>query len=805
MGLIDKNSESYIADIAFQETLDLLEWPRLCEQLASFASSSVGRKKCLHSSIPNNFETSHQYLAETLEIGSLDEEIEGGISFHGINDLEDIILRCSKGGVLTGIQLLEVAETLRAARRLRRQIEQPEIRPHISSLVSNFVTLPDLQRRIEFMLEEGGRVADRSSQQLFELRQKASRLSVERKECLKEVVRRHHAVLQTTVLAERFSRPVMALKAGALDQISGTVHDTSASGNTVYIEPQIVIPLGNRISKIQDQILVEEQRILSDLSSQVGKNFEELEHLSQALPKLDFALARARYGKWIGGIAPSIKNEPESDFLIQEFRHPLLVWQEHYEDGEPVVPISFEISSSVMSVIITGPNTGGKTVTLKSIGLAILMAKFGLLLPSIGEPSLPWCHKVLADIGDEQSLQQNLSTFSGHIVRIRRILKTISTEPGPIVVLLDELGAGTDPTEGTALAHALLMTFADRARLTVATTHFGELKTLKYNDTRFENASVGFNSDTICPTYHLQWGIPGRSNALAIANRLGLDDSVIGHAKQLMRVNGTENVNSIIEGLEKQRERQQEAAEDAAALLARTELLHEELISRWEKERQQSEKFQERGKKKLEISILEGQKEVKSLIRRLRDRSADGEIARTVGQRLKRIEAVHFQDKTNKDKINWFPKVGDRVRLISIGKSGEVVSVSDDGMQLTVMCGVFRSTVDLSAVESLDGKKPSFTKPLFNVKANLSLGGNSNIRTKRNTVDVRGLRVHEAEAVIEEKFRNTLGPVWVIHGIGTGRLKKGLTEWLKNLDYVEKITMAEKYDGGAGCSVVWLR
>ena len=240
------------------------------------------------------------------------------------------------------------------------------------------------------------------------------------------------------------------------------------------------------------------------------------------------------------------------------------------------------------------------------------MAKAGMLLPCNGSPRLPWCKNILADIGDEQSLQQNLSTFSGHILRISRILDAIDSFPGTTLVLLDEVGAGTDPSEGTALAMALLKIMADRARLTIATTHFGELKALKYSDSRFENASVSFDSETIKPTFHLQWGIPGRSNAIEISKRLGLDEQVIKSAQKFINPESVDNVNQVIQGLEKQRERQQSAAEDAAALLAKTELLHEELLDSWQKQRQQTESLMnkegsnwshqfEKVKKKLDI------------------------------------------------------------------------------------------------------------------------------------------------------------------------------------------------------------
>ena len=426
-------------------------------------------------------------------------------------------------------------------------------------------------------------------------------------------------------------------------------------------------------------------------------------------------------------------------------------------------------------------------------------------LPCTGTPSLPWCAQVLADIGDEQSLQQSLSTFSGHVKRIARILTALSEGPSPALVLLDEVGAGTDPSEGTALATALLRSLADRARLTIATTHFGELKALKYSDNRFENASVAFDSETLSPTYQLLWGIPGRSNALAIATRLGLDPQVIDQAQGLLSPEADGDVNAVIRGLEEQRQRQQSAAEDAAALLARTELLHEELFGRWERQRQQSSEQQERGRQRLETSIRDGQKEVRRLIRRLRDNKADGETARQAGQRLRRLEADHRPAPERRRHPDWRPQVGDLIRLLALGKAAEVLSISDDGLQLTVRCGVMRTTVELAGVESLDGRKPAAPQTTVQVKARSVAGRGADVRTSRNTLDVRGMRVHEAEAAVEELLRGATGPLWVIHGIGTGKLKRGLRQWLETVPYVERVADADQGDGGQGCSVIYPR
>ncbi len=799
------------------ETLELLEWPRLADHVAGFAGTEAGRRHCQALPLPATPADSRRLLAETTELLALDGLIEGGLSFQGVADIRATVVLCAKGGCAGGEELLALAATLAAARRLRRQIDDPVLRPVCTELVSELRTLPDLEQRLHFCLEEGGRVADRASAELAGLRRRLQAALAERRERLQELLRRYAPMLQDTVISERSGRPVLAVKAGAAAQVKGLVHDSSASGQTVYIEPQAVIALGNRLRELQGEERELERQVLLELSGLVGEEAEALQELERILVRLDAALARARYGAWLGAVRPELDDAPEAPFELRELCHPLLLWQQRRAGGAPVVPVTVRVAPQLRVVAITGPNTGGKTVTLKSVGLAALMARAGLFLPCSGTARLPWCGQVLADIGDEQSLQQNLSTFSGHIRRIARILAALPAAAAPAgagasLVLLDEVGAGTDPTEGAALAAALLRHLADRARLTIATTHFGELKALKYADARFENASVAFDEQTLSPTYRLQWGIPGRSNALAIATRLGLDAQVVQAASEQLRPGGSGEVNQVIEGLERQRQQQQEAAEAAAALLARTELLHEELLSRWQQQKEQSAEIQEQRRRELEHSIREGQGEVRRLIRRLRQGGRSGgreaaETARVTGQRLKRLQQEHSPQPQRIDHGGWRPAVGDRVRLLALGKAAQVLAISEDGLELTVRCGVLRTTVDLAAIEGLNGEKATPPpQPQVQVRSRRNPASRGpDVRTEANTVDVRGLRVHEAEAAVEERLRGANGPVWVIHGIGTGKLKRGLRDWLATIPYVERVSDAEKGDGGPGCSVVYVK
>ncbi len=803
--------------------MELLGWPELCQHLAGFASTTMGRQVLLGLSLPGDPSRSQRLQQETRELLERDQQLEGGLDFRGVVDLKPLVGRCRKGGIGTGEALLGVAATMAVVQKLRRQINDPHRQPVTTACLAQLQGLHQLERRLNHCLEEGGYVADRASPALGVVRRQLGALRLELRQQLHGLLRRHQAVLQDTVISSRHGRAVVALKAGALDQLPGLVHDSSTSGNTLFVEPRTLVPLGNRIRDLEAQERQEEEQVLRQLSQLVADDAQPLLDICAALLRLDMALARGRYGAAMGGVQPDFPgNGPKADetgviqepILLRQLRHPLLVWQQR-AGGADVVPVDVQVAPHQRVVAITGPNTGGKTVVLKSLGLALLMARAGLPVLCAGPARLPWADLVLADIGDEQSLQQNLSTFSGHIKRLARILQAVEASPTASingVVLLDELGAGTDPDEGSALAIALLRHMADRVRLTMATTHCSALKALKYEDDRFENASVAFDEATMSPTYHLQWGIPGRSNALAIAQRLGLHPSVLRQARALLKPQQVGEVSSIISGLEQQRRQQEVAAAAAAALLARTEQLHAQVLSHWQRQRNEIAQQQQQRQQQLEDSIHVAQQEVARIIRTLRQGAPDGEQARRAGQRLKALKQLqHPQGAAPADprrplphQQGWSPHMGMRVRLRRLGKVAEVLDVKDEGQTLELRCGPMRLQTPVEEVESLKGEEARQPSPV-QVTHHQPLPPGPEVRCTANTIDLRGLRLHEAESAVAYHLSRANGPVWVIHGIGTGRLKRGLWDWLKNTDQVERFHDAEPGDGGMGCTVVWPR
>jgi DNA mismatch repair protein MutS2 len=498
-----------------EETLALLEWPRLCQHVSTFAATKLGMIAARHLVIPVTQADCLTLLAQTQEVYKLENQLTGGLSFDGINDIGEALDRADRAGILTGKELLAVATTVAGVRNLRRVIDDQPDCPTLAALISDLRTYPELEQEIYHCIDDHGDVTDRASPKLAGIREQLRRLRDQVQEKLQRLLQRHLNAIQDTLITQRDGRFVIPVKVTHKDVIPGIVHDTSVSGATLYIEPQSTVNFNNQLRQLQRQEERESEAVRQALSAKIAAVKPDLEILLAIATTLDLATARARYSLWLGANPPRFE---DGSITLRQLRHPLLVWQLRHEQGRPVVPINALVPPHIRVVAITGPNTGGKTVTLKTLGLAILMAKAGLFVPAKEPVELPWFDQVLADIGDEQSIEQSLSTFSGHIRRIVRILAAMqpvtepdqdsdaNPEPSPVrtsLVLLDEVGAGTDPAEGSALATSLLQYLADHARLTVATTHFGELKALKYQDPRFENASVEFDDLTLSPTYRL--------------------------------------------------------------------------------------------------------------------------------------------------------------------------------------------------------------------------------------------------------------------------------------------------------------
>ncbi len=809
------------------ETLNLLEWPRLCQHLSTFAATKLGAIAARQLAIPASPAQTQRLLAQTREVYELEAQPTTTLKFNGIEDIGPSLNRVSRQGVLSGQELLDLATTLYATRQLRRTIDaqEDEVLPTLQALVSELRTFPELEQAIRHCIDDRAQVTDRANPKLLGIREQLRQTRDRIQRTLQRLMQRHSGAMQEAVITQRGDRFVLPIKASQKDAVPGIVHDASTSGVTLYVEPQSIVPLGNQLRQLLRREEAEEEKVRRVLSEQVAEVLEELEALLAIVTVLDLATARARYSYWLGGNFPRLVQRPQDSetegdqrggdlnnrVLLRQLRHPLLVWQAQHEEGAPVVPIDVTIDPRTRVVAITGPNTGGKTVTLKTIGLAALMAKVGLFVPAREPVEIPWFDQVLADIGDEQSIEQSLSTFSGHIRRIVRVLEALQPSDSPDVanalVLLDEVGAGTDPSEGSALAIALLKNLAEHANLTVATTHFGELKALKYQDDRFENASVEFDDQTLSPTYRLLWGIPGRSNALTIARRLGLGDQVVEQARNLVGAAGTDDVNEVIAGLEAQRREQESRSQEANALLKRTETLHAELARKAQSLREREQALKQEQEQQVQAAIAQAKGEIAGVIRRLQKGKATAQDAQTATEKINTIAEKKLPAKAAKPKPGFKPQPGDRVRIARLGQTAEVITAADGDGELAVRFGLMKMTVSLADIESLQGEKAEMPErrksapPPAPPKADVPA-----VRTSKNTIDIRGSRVADAEITLDRYIAAAgPGPIWVIHGHGTGKLRLGVQEFLKRHPQVERFEAAEKADGGTGVTVAYIQ
>jgi DNA mismatch repair protein MutS2 len=411
------------------ETLDLLEWYRLCHHLATFAATTLGAIASTNLEIPTSQSVSEQLLAQTKEVYQLESRLSTGLSFDGIQDISNSIERAEIRGILDGDELLAIATTLAGARNLRRVIDNQEDLPVLTQLVADLRTYPELEQEIHRCIDERGEVADRASQKLGEIRDGLRQLRSQINQKLHNILQAKSNAVQEQLITQRGDRYVIPVKASHKDVIPGIVHDTSTSGVTLYVEPNSVVPMGNQLRQTLKREQAEEEAVRRALTEQVAAVTPDLERLLAIVTTLDLAATRSRYSYWLKANPPRFINREEQEIItLRQLRHPLLVWQEQHEQGHAVVPVDLLVSPHVRVVTITGPNTGGKTVTLKTLGLAALMAKVGLFIPAREPVEIPWFDQILADIGDEQSLQQSLSTFSGHIRRISRILNSLEND-----------------------------------------------------------------------------------------------------------------------------------------------------------------------------------------------------------------------------------------------------------------------------------------------------------------------------------------------------------------------------------------
>ncbi|MFY2249959.1 endonuclease MutS2 [Priestia megaterium] len=777
----------------------VLEFNKVKEQLQKKVASSLGREKVANLIPSTQYEEVVKWQEATDEATTV-LRLRGNVPLGGIFDVRPSVKRAEIGGTLSSNELLDVASTIYAARQVKQFIEQvvededlqlPIIIEHIEKLMP----LPEVEQTIKMSIDENGTVLDGASDQLRGIRQKLRSTESRIREKLESLIRSSSAqkMLSDAIVTIRNERFVIPVKQEYRSAYGGIVHDQSSSGATLFIEPQAIVTLNNELQEAKVKEKQEIERILIALTVQVAEVANELRQNVYLLGELDFMFAKGRYSHELKASKPKMNDR--GYIKLVKAKHPLIA-------QEDVVANDIELGDQYTSIVITGPNTGGKTVTLKTLGLFTLMAQAGLQIPALDGSEMAVFKHVFADIGDEQSIEQSLSTFSSHMVNIVDILQKVDHES---LVLFDELGAGTDPQEGAALAISILDQVYERGARVVATTHYPELKAYGYNREGVVNASVEFDIETLSPTYKLLIGVPGRSNAFEISKRLGLSAEVIEHAKGYIG-SETNKVENMIASLEDSRRQSEHELEEAEQLRKEAQKLHKELQSQIIEFNEKRDKLYEKAEEKAQATVQAASEEAEKIISDLRKMSQKNHALvkeHELIEARKRLEdAVPTLEKSKKKpavpkKQERTLQAGDEVKVLSWGQKGTLVErVSNNEWQ--VQMGIMKMKVKEKDLEYISSPKPVETKPLATVK-----GKDYHVNLE---LDLRGERYENAlirvEKYIDDALLANYPRVSIIHGKGTGALRKGVQEYLKNHRSVKNIRFGEASEGGSGVTVV---
>jgi DNA mismatch repair protein MutS2 len=786
--------------------LSTLEYPKILRALATHTAFSAGEEAALALE-PTSDPTEIQHRLETTsEARSLLED-RPGTTIGGAHDVRSLAAAAERGVVLPPADLLDVRDTLLAGRTLHRTLSRLEsLFPRLARIASRIRPCQDIIEDISRCIDERGAVRDGASPELARIRREVDIAHARIQEKLQNIIssQRTAPYLQEPIITRREGRYVIPLKAQFKDRIPGVVHDRSASGVTLFIEPLSAVDLNNAWRELQLEEEQEVQRILAQLSDQVGAHAEDIARTVEALAELDLAFAKARYAETIDASRPEIvafanrtDGHPGSTVRLLGARHPLL-------DPRNVVPIDVDLDDQTHVLVITGPNTGGKTVSLKTVGLLTLMAQAGLHIPVEPGSAISPFEGVYADIGDEQSIEQSLSTFSSHVTNIISFLDQADAHS---MVLLDELGAGTDPAEGSALARSLLEHFRRRGSTTFVATHYPELKTYAQLTPGVRNASVEFDAETLSPTYRLTIGLPGRSNALTIARRLRMPEEIVEEAREMISPEDlrTQDMLDDIHRLRVDMARERDEAHTArtGATEAARELRGR--LAAIEDERQQ---VLRQARREAEETLEELRSEVRQLRGRLRAAAAPVEAVSAVEEQLESLEAHLPQAEPLQppplpdaaqaldEELQRPIQVGDTVWVRPLNAKGEVLKV-DDG-EAEVQVGRARTQVSLSALELRRAEEPQPVPSGVPINA-------SAVASPGTSIDLRGTTVDETlqqlDRYLDQAMRAGLPQVRIIHGKGTGALRRAVRHFLADHPLVSDYETADPREGGEGVTI----
>ena len=780
-----------------KQAIQILEFNKIKQTVDSLCACSLGQKRVEYLS-PSIDEKQVEY-----SLNQSDEALKiilalGEASLGGVTDITEAIKRAKISAMLSAQELLGISRLLYAVSQLKTFSERlNEIKvdaPIFSSQVNSLVSLNSLQTAINDCIDETGYILDSASSELRNIRRSIQSTEARIKEKLNHVVSERRNKLTDGIVTIRNERYVVPVRAEAKNTFGGTVHDQSSSGNTYFIEPKEVVDLNNKLQEHHVEERREIERILRALTEEVKKFVDALAVNVEVLGEIDFMFAKGKYARLINGTRP--KMNTKGIIRLVAARHPLI-------DQKVVVPNDIELGDEYTTIVITGPNTGGKTVTLKTVGLLTLMAQAGLLIPAHETSQLAIFDHVFADIGDEQSIEQSLSTFSSHMTNIVRIMERLTVNS---LILFDELGAGTDPKEGASLAISILDYVKVRGARTIATSHYPELKAYAYENDDVINASVEFNIETLSPTYRLLVGVPGRSNAFEISKRLGLKEAILTTARAYVETERTEMTDLITKledrGLELDHEIQLLQKQNQEVEEMRLD--YERKIAKFEAER---ERVLEEIKKEAFENIRQAKEEAEQIVADLRQAKKmadlsikDHELTEKLTS-LKKSEAKQAEQFKRKARNKAPLKAGDEVMVLSLNRQGELIEKTKNGDWM-VQLGMMKVNIkeeDLEYLRQSVKKKDS---------------GKGKMIHKRNTnvgiqLDLRGERYEDAMLRLDKYMDEVLlagyQTVTIIHGHGTGALRQGVHKYLKKNKHVASFRFGGAGEGGTGATVVELK
>jgi DNA mismatch repair protein MutS2 len=775
-----------------------LEFEQVKTMIQQHLTTEQGEEEIRQLTPSNDEDTIQAWLDET-EDGMKVQRLRGGLPIPKLNNIKPHMKRIEIGANLNGLELAEVSRVLSTTSELVRFIEDlkdSELEfQRLYFWEEQLTTLPELSGKLRRSVEEDGRVRDEASTELRTIRSQIRRSEQTIREQLDGLIRGKNAkYLSDSLITMRNDRYVIPVKQEYRGIFGGVVHDQSASGQTLFMEPKQIVELNNRLRQQQIAERTEIERILAELSAELVAPRKDILHNAYVLGRFDLMNAKARFAKNLKAVVPAINQD--NHVYFKQARHPLL-------DQDKAVANDLMIGQDFQAVVITGPNTGGKTISLKTLGLLQLMGQAGFPLPVGEESEMGIFDEVFADIGDEQSIEQSLSTFSSHMTNIVSILDKIDEHS---LVLFDELGAGTDPQEGAALAIAILDAVGAKSSYVMATTHYPELKIYGYNRPNTINASMEFDVDTLSPTYRLLIGVPGRSNAFEISRRLGLDSTVIDSAKQIIDEE-SQDLNDMISDLENQRKATETEYLEIRHYVDESEKLYRDLKNAYSYFFDEREKEMEKARKEANKIIGEAEENAEKIIKDIRQMQLEGQgsvkehqliDARSQLADLKQDEQLKKNKVLQKAKAKKQFKPNDEVIVETYGQRGTLIQkVGNNDWQ--VQLGILKMTV---SEEDMTLTTP-IEEPKQQVITGIQRGAGAQVKPE---LDLRGKRYEEALAEVDHYIDAALlanfAQVRIIHGKGTGALRKGITDYLKNHRNVKSFEFAPANQGGSGATVV---